>query len=111
MSGIPQQGRSRTAVVVPPREIDVSTVGAFRSLLFDAVDSHPRAVDVDMADVEFCDSTGLAALIGAHHRAYGQHVPLTITSPPRSLTTLLHLTGLGRVLSVADRGSGGSSPA
>ncbi len=103
MSELQQKEMTETAVVVPPHEIDASTVGVFRALLFDAVDSHPGAVTVDMAGVEFCDSTGLAALVGAHHRAYGRRVPLVITSPPPSLMALLRLTGLGRVLAIAQR--------
>lgn len=90
-----------TVAVSPPHDIDVATVRRFRAALFDAIETgRPRDVVVEMAGVEFCDSTGLAALVAAHHRAAGRGVRFTVSDPPPSLTRLLRLTGVGRVLAI-----------
>src|SRR4051794_30600011 len=59
-------------VFVVSGEIDLATAGDLRQVLLDAVDSRP--LWVDLTEVEFMDSTGLNALVVAHHASDGSLV-------------------------------------
>lgn len=74
--------------------------------------SHARIV-VDLAEVDHCDPAGLAVLVGAlkRARAAGGSLCLVSLSPPAH--SLLHATGLHRVLTVhdsVDHAIGGALP-
>ncbi|MGK5557417.1 STAS domain-containing protein [Actinomadura kijaniata] len=61
------------------------------------------AVVLDLADLVFCDSSGLSALIGAYKqivRTGGGHLLLLLHPRPR-LAHMLTITGLDRYLTIA----------
>ncbi len=53
------------------------------------------ALQIDCADLDFCDSSGLAALIMAHQRAEAAGVRLDLAAQPEHLRRLFQLCGLG----------------
>ena len=82
-------------------EIDVATVGDLRTRLENLVDAGWREFVVDLAEVSFMDSTGIATFAWLHQRlreAGGGQV--TLRSPRRSVDKVLELAGLCRVVPV-----------
>lgn len=59
-------------------------------------DGRPRTVVVDLSEVAFADSCGLATLIAARRRTAGRGAELVLTGVGPRLTRLLAVTGLGR---------------
>lgn len=62
----------------------------------------PAQIVVDMSDVEFCDSTGMNVLLGAHRRAREQGGDLELASPRPTIRKILQVTGLETVFTVLD---------
>ena len=79
-------------------EIDLATVDALRDHLALLVESGTGDIDVDMADVTFCDATLLRVLLAAHQTldAGGRHIQ--IINPSAPTVRLLHLAGLDSTL-------------
>ncbi len=79
--------------------LDLATSPTVRAALSDAQQTKKDVV-VDLTHLEFLDSTGLGALIGAHRRATegGGSLRLIVNHGP--ILRLLTITGLIRVLSV-----------
>lgn len=87
------------AVVVARGEIDLATVGGFRTVLHELmVDGHVDVV-VDLGGVPFVDSSALGALVAAHRRARGLGGSLALADVQQPVARVLELTGLDRVLS------------
>lgn len=86
------------AVVVLTGDCDLVAKERMTALLLAAVDSAP-VVDVDLAGVTFMDSSGLHALITAHHTAQRRGRRLSVHGATGAVAALLELTGLSAVLS------------
>ncbi len=80
--------------------LDVGTSPSVRAALSEAVSEGPHDIVVDLTNVEFLDSTGLGALIGAPRRAleHSGKVRLAVNDGP--ISRLLNITGLVRVFAV-----------
>ncbi|HLI15800.1 MAG TPA: STAS domain-containing protein [Acidimicrobiales bacterium] len=89
-------------VVEVAGELDIATTPSLRTLLDEAVDGGARRVVLDLAALDFLDSTGLATLIHASKRLRGSGGDLVLRAPSRSVRSLLRIVGLDTVLSVED---------
>ena len=69
---------------------------AVSSVLCDGVD----AVVLDLSEVEFIDSAGLGALVGAWKRAQAEGVTFTLRAPSPRVERALGVTALSRVFTV-----------
>jgi anti-sigma B factor antagonist len=80
--------------------LDLATSPTVRAALMDATEKGKRDLIVDLTQLEFLDSTGLGALIGAHRRAteHGGSFRLIVSEGP--IARLLNITGLIRVFAV-----------
>jgi anti-sigma B factor antagonist len=80
--------------------LDLATAPSLRAALLDAAGEGPHEIIVDLSQLEFLDSTGLGALIGAHRRAMenGARVRLIVSDGP--IQRLLTITGLMRIFAV-----------
>jgi anti-sigma B factor antagonist len=80
--------------------LDLATSPTLRAALGEAAEKGTKSIVVDLTQLEFLDSTGLGALIGAHRRAAerGGSVRLIVHDGP--IARLLNITGLIRVLAV-----------
>lgn len=78
-------------------DCDLSARDQLTMTLLDAV-SRSAAVFVDMAGVEFLDSTGVHALVTAHHAAQGRGGRLYVHGAGGPVATVLELTGLDTLL-------------
>ena len=81
-------------------EIDVYTAPQLRERLVSMVESGDRRVVVDLARVEFLDSTGLGVLVGALKRLRGIGGVLTLVCPQERLLKIFRITGLDRVFTL-----------
>ena len=81
------------AIVAVTGEVDIATVTGLRESLFELATSG-RTLVVDLEQVSFIDSSGLAALVGAARRAAAHGASLqAVCARPRT-RQLFRLTGL-----------------
>jgi anti-sigma B factor antagonist len=77
--------------------LDVATSPSVRAALIAAASTHDRHIVVDLSKLEFLDSTGLGALIGAHKRAAEEEGVLRLVVGDGAISRLLHITGLMKI--------------
>jgi anti-sigma B factor antagonist len=85
-------------VVTAPEEIDITNTPELRSALLEASAHGHGTLVVDMTRTQFCDSSGLHALLAAHKRAQaeGGELLLAITAAP--VLRILALTSIDRMI-------------
>jgi anti-sigma B factor antagonist len=81
-------------------EIDVYTAPRLRERLIEMVGAGDKKVVVDLARVEFLDSTGLGVLVGAHRRLKARDGSLTLVCPHERLMKIFRITGLDSVFEI-----------
>ena len=81
------------AIVTVDGEIDISTVTVLRDCLFEVASSGAPLV-VDLEQVSFIDSVGLATLVGAAKRAEAHGGSLQVACALPKISQLVRLTGL-----------------
>lgn len=81
-------------------EVDVYTAPTLRDRITDLLDGGQRRLVVDLATVEFIDSTGLGVLVGALNRAKELGGELDLVCPQERVLKLLRITGLDHVFTV-----------
>ena len=97
------------ATVTAAGEIDIATVAQLRERLFElAASGRPLVVDLDQ--VSFIDSAGLAALVGAARRAAAHGASLHVICARPQTRQLFRLTGLDRQIPLARTLDGHWSP-
>jgi anti-anti-sigma factor len=89
------------AIVTVVGEIDISTVTRLRDRLFEMAASGAPLV-VDLGQVNFIDSVGLATLVGTANRAAAHGGSLQIACARPKIRELLRLTGLDRRIPLAN---------
>jgi anti-sigma B factor antagonist len=81
------------AIVAAAGEIDIATVAELRERLFELADSG-QSIVVDLSQVNFVDSTGLGALVGAAKRAAAHGATLHVVGARPQIRQLFRVTGL-----------------
>jgi anti-sigma B factor antagonist len=77
-------------------EIDAHTAPSLAA----AIDAAGERVTVDLAGIEFVDSSGLRVLIDAHQRLADQGGGLVIAAPSDAVTRLFQISGVDDYLSI-----------
>ncbi|PRX64144.1 anti-sigma B factor antagonist [Nonomuraea fuscirosea] len=103
MTGIPRApfagtGASAATIVHLSGEIDIFTSTAVRLQLLNALRHSTKLLIFDLSQVSFCDSSGLAVLVGIQHRARAQNITLALANPRSYTSHVLRVTGLDRDL-------------
>lgn len=80
-------------------EIDAYTAPALAEAIGKCDQPH---VLIDMAEVEFVDSSGLRVLIEAHQVAQAADRRLQLTNPSSAVSRLLEISGINDYLNVGD---------
>jgi anti-sigma B factor antagonist len=75
-------------------EIDLAVRDSFRDVLDYAIDSSADAVEVDLAGVEYLDSSGCQSLVAAHRRAAARDLSLQVVEMSDAVQRILALTDL-----------------
>ena len=84
-------------------EIDIYTAPRFRDELLAVIEDGAEEVCVDLAGIEFMDSTGLTVLISAAKRLNAAGGRLVLAAPSRPVVKLLAITGLNQVFTIVSR--------
>jgi anti-sigma B factor antagonist len=84
-------------------ELDISTADQLRRAVAPYLEAGGRLV-LDLSQVTFCDSTGLAVLVGFHKRLAAVGGGLELYAPVPRVLHLLTITGLNRVFPVRAAG-------
>ena len=79
-------------------ELDLGNVHTLREHLDLVVEFGTGQVDVDMSQVTFCDSTGLAALLAAHDELAVRGRGLRVVNASAQVERLLTISGVDGVL-------------
>jgi anti-sigma B factor antagonist len=80
--------------------LDIATSPSLRATLMEAADRDDHEIVVDLSQLEFLDSTGLGALIGAHKRAAEHGGSVRLVAHEGQILRLLRITGLLEVFAV-----------
>lgn len=95
----------RTWLVSVTGDIDIYTAPRFRDELLAAIEDGAAELCIDLAAVEFMDSTGLTVLISAAKRLNASGGRLVLAAPSRPVIKLLAITGLNQVFTIVSRPS------
>jgi anti-sigma B factor antagonist len=87
----------RASVVSLAGELDLSTIPNVEKQLFDQLRSHP-AIVVDLTDVTFIDSSGIALLIQASRASGETGVLNTVVAEGSQVERVFRLAGIDRAL-------------
>jgi anti-sigma B factor antagonist len=93
-------------LVLVEGELDIATAPRLIGILNSAVQDALRSLVVDLSDVDFMDSTGLALLINAHRRLTRRSKGFAVVCPPGPLRRVFEVTDMVDTLHVCpDRAS------
>ncbi|MFJ5274701.1 STAS domain-containing protein [Streptomyces sp. NPDC088358] len=88
-------------------ELDYATAGALREQVERLALSPGQDLVIDLSALEYCDSTGITALLAARQRAQAADADMTLTAVPANTLRILSIVGLDQVFTIR----GGSSTA
>jgi len=92
---------SESRVIAFCGELDLANAGTAESALQEAIEDDAQVV-VDMRELEFIDSTGIALLVAALNRNQDETRIRFVPSTSPAVTRVLELTGLAERLPLAD---------
>lgn len=82
-------------------ELDLATAPQLLDAILVAHRSAGTDVTIDLRDVPFVDSRGLAALVTAHRRLSDDQAQLRLVNACPAVVAVLEVTGVGSLLHVA----------
>lgn len=94
----PLEVASGVPVVTTPEEIDITSAPGLRSALLEAAAHGRGTLVVDMSRTQFCDSSGLHALLAAHKRAQADGCELLLVISATRVLRIFAITGIDRVI-------------
>lgn len=83
------------AVVRPCGDLDIATAGQFRAQVDRALYAEPQVLVLDLTDVDFLDSSGIAVIAVALRTQRTRHAKLVVRSPRPIVRKAIELVGLG----------------
>ncbi|MBE1575405.1 anti-sigma B factor antagonist [Amycolatopsis roodepoortensis] len=86
-------------IIIVSGDLDLVTPESLTAEFSQALDPVPSTMVVDLKAVDFCDSTGLSALIGLNNRCVADRVVLQFLTSA-TIRRLLLRTGLSDLLPV-----------
>ncbi|RJL32213.1 STAS domain-containing protein [Bailinhaonella thermotolerans] len=89
-------------IIAVSGEIDLYTAPRLQAEFTRLLAERPDRVVIDMAGVEFCDSTGMNVLLSALKRLKEAGGVLEVASPRPAVRKILQVTGLDSVFIVHD---------
>lgn len=96
----------QATTLVVTGEVDLATAGELTEAGLAALAAGSAVVIVDLSEVTFLDSTGLAALVTINNRARNGSAALIIARPRARVRHLLRITGLDTAFTITDGGLG-----
>jgi anti-sigma B factor antagonist len=92
--------RGDMTVVSVKGEVDLYTAPSLKERVADLVSAGRTRLAVDLAGVEFMDSTGLGVLIGGLKRCKEAGGYLALVAPRESVVKVLAITGLDKIFPI-----------
>jgi anti-sigma B factor antagonist len=90
----------RTHVIAVSGEIHVSTAPEFSTRLGDAIERGKTAVVLDLAKVEFIDSTGLSVLLSGLRQVTRKHGRMALVCANPTVLRLFEITRLDKTFDI-----------
>jgi anti-sigma B factor antagonist len=81
-------------------DVDLHTAPSLRDRIRGLIDDGVRALVIDMAGVEFLDSTGLGALLGSRKQMYDVDGTMTLAGLSEHVLKVFQITGLDQVFEI-----------
>jgi anti-sigma B factor antagonist len=107
--------RGEVAVVTVAGELDMATAPQLQQEVSRLVDAGQTHLVFDLADISFCDSTGLSVFVRARNRCQAAGGEVRLAAPQRAVQRILEVSGLVEVLhtypTVDDAIESGDAPA
>ncbi len=89
-------------VVTAAGDIDVYTAPRLKRALTEEIDRGHHHIVLDMTQVKFMDSTGLAVMVGGLKKVKAKHGTLELAGPNDQIRRILTITDLVKILPVHD---------
>lgn len=96
----PEEG---VVVITVRGELEFGTAAPLRTTLLDVSHGDVATVVVDLADIEFVDSTGLSLLVQAKQRFETQDCRFLLRNPTPRVVRVLEIAGLAGVFAIEDQ--------
>lgn len=94
-----------TIVEIGKRRLDASVAGEFKKSMIGLVDKGRRQILVDLADVDFIDSSGLGALVSVL-KYLGRDGSLELAGLNKAVEKVFNLTRMSNVFVIHERAPG-----
>jgi anti-anti-sigma factor len=94
---------AETCLVKLGGELDLGSVPALQTEVHRLLSDGLRRVVVDLADLEFIDSTGIECLLGLSERSRANGDTLRIVDPRGDVDRVLRLTGVRELLPLIEQ--------
>ncbi|MFD5515525.1 STAS domain-containing protein [Streptomyces sp. NPDC127066] len=88
-------------------ELDYGTAAELRELIPTVPLRPGQRLTLDLGRMEFCDSSGLSALIAAHRHAHTAQADIALEAVPANTLRILRIVGLDQVFSLGQGGDTG----
>lgn len=99
-----------TATIHVSGELDVSTVHELRAAIRAGMDQSVHHVIIDMTEVSFVDSAGVATLIGLANRLKARSLPPPMVIAGPDVRRIVSLIGVDKLLDITDRNDAPGRP-
>lgn len=84
-------------------EVDLATVDEFLAEANACLDEAAEAVEIDLGEVTFIDSSGIGALVRIRNAARDRDKVLVLTNVPASVERLFAVTGLSEAFEIRSK--------
>jgi anti-anti-sigma factor len=98
--GLAEEPLAGGLVLTVSGELDLATAPELRKRLETAIDSGTTRIVVDLRDVTFMDSIGLAAVVHARSRLHATGHLALVTTPGSYAQLVLEITGMPQALAI-----------
>jgi anti-anti-sigma factor len=95
-----REERNGEATLVVAGEVDIASVSFFSEQLRALIDAAHSPAVLDLGELSFLDSSGVAALLAAHTAAQERGVDLILLSPTDMVRRVLDVTGVAPFLRI-----------
>lgn len=99
-AGLTRERLADHTVIAITGELDIASTPSIRERLHVALQDAGAQVIIDLSGVTFCDTSGLAMLVGARRRREAKSATVILAAPRPQLARLLKVTGLLRAFTV-----------
>jgi anti-sigma B factor antagonist len=94
--------QDKTAIVDCSGEIDLHRSTGFQQALMKILDEKPQKIVINLSDVSYMDSSGVASLVKLLSRTRSSGTGLSLLSPTPKVMSVLQITRLDSVFDICE---------